>query len=102
MTSVQDNGQVEFRFFRPEATEVSIAGDFNGWDPSVDGMTPDGQGWWIASLTLPPGEYRFRYHADGQWFTDFAAQGVEMSKFGWNSLLLVPGEVEEESLVIAA
>jgi hypothetical protein len=39
---------------------------------------------------IQAGEHRFRYWVDGHWFTDFAAYGVELTKFGWNSVLLVP------------
>ncbi len=39
----------------------------------------------------PGGEYRFRYVADGVWYTDYASYGVESSKLGgWNSVLFVP------------
>jgi hypothetical protein len=39
---------------------------------------------------MDPGEYRFRYWADGHWFTDYASHGVELGKHGWNSVLVVP------------
>ena len=31
MTSVLADGTIEFRFFRPSALSVGVAGDFNGW-----------------------------------------------------------------------
>ena len=49
---------------------------------------PDG--WWSATLAFMPGVHQFRYVADGQWYTDFAAQGLEHGKFGMNSLLVIP------------
>jgi len=88
MTTIGMNGQVEFRFFRPDAQEVRLRGDFDGWARGV-AMQRDADGWWTARLTPPPGEYRFRYLADGTWYTDFASNGIEMSKHGWNSILLV-------------
>ena len=90
MTSIGTNGQVEFKFFRPNVNQVCITGDFNGWDLQAIPMSFIGDGWWVASLDLPEGEYRFRYVADGQWHTDYAAHGVEFCKEGWNSVLLVP------------
>ena len=89
MTTVGRDGSVEFRFFRPTAREVALAGDFNGWRRNLP-MRRDANGWWTLRVTLAPGDYRFRYVADGEWYTDFAANGVELVKHGWNSLLHVP------------
>ena len=89
MTSVRTNGQVEFRFFRPNAANVAVAGDFTGWKEQAITMRHEGNGWWSASINLQPGEYRFRYVADGKWFTDYASHGVELKKQTWNSVLLV-------------
>jgi 1,4-alpha-glucan branching enzyme len=90
MTSVKSNGQVEFRFFRANASEVAVAGDFTQWQENAIAMRHEGNGWWVARLAIEPGEYRFRYVADGKWFTDFASHGVELKKSVWNSVLLVP------------
>jgi 1,4-alpha-glucan branching enzyme len=90
MTIVRQDGSVEFRFFRPEARDVRVAGDFNGWSGESLHMKPAGNGWWTARTNLGSGEYRFRYVADGRWFTDYASNGVEFAKLGLNSLLIVP------------
>lgn len=89
MTTVLPGGLVEFRFFRPHASEVFVAGSFNGWNVRAAPMHQSGDGWWRSVLSLPDGEYKFRYVADGQWFTDYAANGVERSRHAWNSMLLV-------------
>jgi 1,4-alpha-glucan branching enzyme len=90
MTSIRGDGSVEFRFFRPEAQQVAIAGEFNNWETNSLPMRAQGDGWWYATAQLGAGEYRFRYVADGSnWHTDYAANGVEFSKFGWNSVLVV-------------
>jgi 1,4-alpha-glucan branching enzyme len=89
MTSVSSNGEVEFRFFRATAKEVALAGDFTQWQAKPIAMRHEGKGWWAAKVSLEPGEYRFRYLADGQWFTDFASHGVELKKQVWNSVLVV-------------
>lgn len=90
MTSIKDDGAVEFRFYRPQVNQVKLAGDFSQWVRQAISMQPAGGGWWTAKLTLPPGDYRFRYIADGIWFTDYAAHGIEACEDGWNSVVLIP------------
>jgi 1,4-alpha-glucan branching enzyme len=90
MTSNGKDGTVEFRFYRPQAAGVQLAGDFSAWAINAIAMRNNGDGWWAATLKLNPGEYRFRYIADGNWFTDFASHGIETCPNGWNSVLLVP------------
>src|SRR6188768_3273234 len=90
MTSIQPDGRVEFRFYRPDATEVKVVGTFNRWNEQGLPMRSAGNGWWIAETSIAPGEHHFRYIADGHWYTDFAANGVIKNKYGWNSILLMP------------
>src|SRR5688572_19331131 len=89
MTTVKGDGCVEFRFYRPQASRVSVVGEFNSWIDGINPMKPDGDGWWTASTKLKPGEYRFRYVADGVWFTDYASHGIEAGPNGWNAVLVV-------------
>jgi len=91
VVTVLSNGQIEFRFFRRGISKVCIAGTFNGWQIGDLPMHTAGDGWWRARIVLPGGVHQFRYVADGQWFTDFAAHGVEHSKWGLNSLLVLGG-----------
>ena len=96
MTSITRDGLVEFRFFRPQVRQVSVVGDFNGWRRDALHMNPDGEGWWRAETLLQGGDYRFRYLADGTWYTDYAANGIETDRFGCNSLLVVPETFERQ------
>ncbi len=84
-----DGEWVVFSFFRPQANRVHLAGEFNQWRQKDLPMVRDG-GYWKARLRLPPGEFRFRYCADGEWFADFAAFGVEPGRFGMDSIVRVP------------
>jgi len=84
-----ENGWINFAFFRPGAQRVSVAGDFNGWKTDDVEMKPVGDGNWGCRMSLPAGEYRFRYCADGEWFADYAACGLEPGSFGMDSLLVV-------------
>ena len=90
MTSIDQDGCVTFRFYRPGVSNVKVLGTFNGWCGDSLLMSQSVDGWWTVCAELPPGEYRFRYQADGEWFSDYASHGVEQSRHGWNSVLLVP------------
>jgi 1,4-alpha-glucan branching enzyme len=83
------DGRVEFSFYRPQAQSVYLAGDFNHWRAGELLMSRQEDGYWKAWLELPPGTYKFRYCADGLWYTDFAAFGVEPGKYGFDSVVHV-------------
>ncbi len=99
MVKVEDNW-VEFLFFRPGANRVHLVGDFNGWHESSLPMARLDDGYWTARLRLPPGEYKFRYRSDGQWFTDYAAFGVEHGPFGLDSIIKVPLHVQKKAMPV--
>jgi 1,4-alpha-glucan branching enzyme len=87
---VNVNGEwAEFRFYRPDAASVFLVGDFNDWQDSQLAMTKRSDGDWVAKVRLPAGEFKFRYCADGQWFTDYAAFGVQPGRFGMDSIVKV-------------
>lgn len=94
MTSVSQTGVVAFRFFRPNVNDVRVMGDFvasgDGSAPGGVAMTGSPDGWWHAEVALGAGEYRFRYVADGVFYADYAANGIELTKRGPNSVLVVP------------
>jgi 1,4-alpha-glucan branching enzyme len=90
MVTIVENGSAEFRFYRPNVSKVFVVGDFNDWRTDQIRMTRQADGNWITRLPLPAGDYKFRYIADGLWYTDFAASGVEPGDFGLDSLLRVP------------
>ena len=89
MTSIGEDGRVEFWFFRRDVSDVRVVGDFAQAD-GVFSMTGGPDGWWRATVALAAGEYRFRYVADGAPFPDYASHGIEVSKAGVNSVLVVP------------
>jgi chromosome partitioning protein len=63
---------IEFR--DPLASDVRIAGDFNGWVPDKDvRSTTSTEGdtrVWRKVLRIPPGTYEYRYVVDGEWRAD--------------------------------
>jgi hypothetical protein len=88
-----ENGKVMFSFFRPQAKEVFLVGDFNGWQADSLPMRRGEGGYWKAQMELPQGQYRFRYLADGSWYTDFAAFGVTPGPYHYDSLVRVAAPV---------
>jgi hypothetical protein len=58
--------------------DVSVVGTFNDWTPGQHRLVPRRNGTRSVSVTLPPGEHRFRYLAsDGVWFDDQTADRID-------------------------
>ena len=84
-----EQGDIEFRYYHPGARHVFLVGDFNNWDHTATQMTRTEGGEWFVALSLPDGMYEFKYLADGKWYLDDAAVGVEEVPFGCNSILVL-------------
>lgn len=80
--------KVEIKFVAPDAQEVFVAGDFNGWDPRALPMKRHKEGLWKAKLRLPPGRYEYKFLVDGKW-VDYL-EGVERvpNPFGTENVVL--------------
>lgn len=87
---------VRFEFLRPSAAEVRVVGDFPA-DVACVTMQRRDSGHWTAAVELPPGTYRFRYEADGQWFNDYAAFGLDHGPFGLESVVRVKESASSRS-----
>lgn len=61
---------VEFRLYRPEATFVSLVGDFNHWNPEDDLLAKGPNGIWRLKKKLFRGVYRYKFIVDGEWTPD--------------------------------
>ncbi|MGL5405830.1 MAG: alpha-amylase family glycosyl hydrolase [Propionibacteriaceae bacterium] len=59
---------VAFRVWAPNASEVQIYGDFNGWVPTA--MAPEGSGNWYLDIpgALVGQKYKYKICRDGNWF----------------------------------
>jgi glycosidase len=78
-------------FFIPEEgvkySEVSIAGDFNSWNPSKHKLSVTDETWKI-SLTLDQGLYQYQIVADGKWMNNpSAGDTVSNGIGGYNTVL---------------
>jgi len=64
----EDGGQeVPFALVAPNATDVSVLGDFNLWEPTALSEA-DGDGVWRTSMFLPLGRYEYAFLVDGRWW----------------------------------
>lgn len=61
---------VEFRIHRPEASTISIVGNFNNWNPEHDYLSKDSNGTFHLKKMLRPGEYLYNYIIDGNMELD--------------------------------
>jgi len=83
--------RVSFGLHAPDAQSVSLAGDFNGWDPSDRPLKRDASGEWKTTLTLPTGEYQYRFVVDGDWVDDPQCDRRAPNSFGsLNCVRIVP------------
>ena len=60
----------------PDATQVSVVGAFNNWQPGATPLQPATAGWWHTICRLPHGAHAYRFwiedvaHAGGGWQRD--------------------------------
>lgn len=83
--------KVTFKFQSPSnAREVKLAGSFTNWQQGAIVMTHAKSGEWQAQVNLEPGEYQYKFWADGAWFNDPAADRQVNNDLGSdNSLRIV-------------
>lgn len=62
--------------------DVSVAGDFNDWQPSATPLRRVGDQL-VGSVMVRSGRrYAFRYFCNGDWFNDESADGYEPNEYG--------------------
>jgi hypothetical protein len=75
--------EVTFTIDNPEASEISLIGEFNNWSPESAPMKLTGSGMWSVTVLLPPGTYSYKFLVDRrQKLPDPAATGTEPDGFG--------------------
>ena len=74
----------------PEAKEVRVVGDFNGWRADETTLMSRKDGSWLKQLNLEPGQYHYRFVVDGQWLADPENPLRERNPYGeFDSLLKI-------------
>jgi len=59
-----------FTYYAPAGETVTVAGDFNGWDPFMYELKEYQEGVYNITLSLPPGKYQYVFFHRGRRFTD--------------------------------
>lgn len=82
---------VRFLIKAPEASKVSLAGDFNDWSVEQTLMSDeDGNGIWSVTVPLEPGRYQYKFLLDGKkWVVEPDAPAYQADGFGGKNSLLV-------------
>ena len=74
---------------QPDARSVSVAGDFNGWNPAKTKLERTDGGMWTVTLPLKPGRYEYMFVVDGkQWIADPLAADAATDGFGAQNAVL--------------
>ena len=80
---------VRLVLLQPGARSVSVAGDFNGWNPGQTQLERSEGGMWTATIPLKPGRYQYMFVIDGkQWLADPLAGEASGDGFGSQNAVL--------------
>ena len=66
----QKRRRVKFSLDSPNASEVFLVGDFNGWNEKKHPMRKNANGVWEKIVMLYPGRYEYKFLVDGKWELD--------------------------------
>ena len=91
-----ENGEVVFQYISPSARNVSVAGEFNGWEYRQDQqrairLEKKEKNVWIAKAKIEPGRYQYKFVVDYQtWILDpYNPYTIDDGTGNINSLLIV-------------
>ncbi len=79
---------VRFALSAPEARQVSLAGDFNGWRAEVAPAERGPDGVWRLTLPIPQGSWSYSFVVDGKFIEDPLAQAFREDGFGGRNAIV--------------
>jgi 1,4-alpha-glucan branching enzyme len=84
--------RVTFKFYAPEAGNVSVVGSFNNWDifshPLKRNNNGKEDGEWQKAIYLEPGTHEYRFVVDGVWNNDPSCGEFRANEFGSSNCVL--------------
>jgi len=94
LTTALQGSAVQFVIVAPTATEVSLVGDFNDWNPTATPMQLVAENRvWSVTIPLNAGRYRYAFLVDGNtWLSDPTAPPVGDDEFGRPGSVVTIGE----------
>lgn len=69
------NVSISFSLLAPQARQVALVGDFNGWDTEAHPFRRQPDGGWVTRVDLPHGHHRYLFVVDGEPILDPRASG---------------------------
>jgi hypothetical protein len=70
-------GSLSFVFKGPPGETVSVAGNFNGWDPFMYELKEGPAGTYSINIPLPPGKYQYVFfHRGERWLDPYNASRI--------------------------
>lgn len=89
---------VRFIFRAPDAHQVALVGDFNGWAKDATPLSASGEnGAWSVAVAVPPGRHEYAFIVDGSnWSPDPYATRVA-DEFGTESSVVTVGDAQPSS-----
>ncbi len=79
---------VEVSFYSPEAMNVYVAGEFNGWNTRSLAMKKDKDGVWRLKINLLPGRYEYKFFADNTWIESLPGIETIPNPFGTQNFVI--------------
>jgi serine protease AprX len=87
-----ENGRLVFVYHDDAAVSVSLAGDFNGWNPSATPLVRDQSGLWLTEIdALKGGSYGYKFIVDEHRWVEDPSNGMKVpdNHGGLNSVLVI-------------
>ncbi|MDR1149370.1 MAG: isoamylase [Spirochaetaceae bacterium] len=76
-------GGIVFNYRSENSGErITVAGDFNAWDPFMYELKETRRGLYTLAVPLPPGTWHYIYYRNGEKFIDYSNTAREYAKNG--------------------
>jgi 1,4-alpha-glucan branching enzyme len=84
-----DDRPALFSLYAPEAVCVSLAGDFNAWNPDDCPLEKSPEGTWERAVVLPAGRHEYKFVVDGHWQDDPRCAERAPNPFGGENCVVI-------------